>query len=168
MRELFGYACNLWLVRLPILTAVNLKGIVFSESELLYDWRFTVNYFVLVTSPLRFTTSSFFFNWALAVIVSDERMGLSFTIAAGPRQRSHSQVRVPRDSWPHFTASVSRLPQPRGTGFCIYVPLEQSDKFIPPGTGFLFVSSYYSQGWGEGIRTRLHRVWYGLLEYGSV
>jgi hypothetical protein len=26
--------------------------------------------------------------------LSDERTGLSFTIAAGPRQRSHSQVRV--------------------------------------------------------------------------
>jgi hypothetical protein len=30
--------------------------------------------------------------------VSDERMGLSFTIAAGPRQRSHSRVRVTWDS----------------------------------------------------------------------
>jgi hypothetical protein len=30
--------------------------------------------------------------------LSDERTGLPFTIAAGPRQRSHSWVRVPRDS----------------------------------------------------------------------
>jgi hypothetical protein len=29
--------------------------------------------------------------------LSDERTGLLFTIAAGPRQRSHSRVRVPRD-----------------------------------------------------------------------
>jgi hypothetical protein len=29
--------------------------------------------------------------------LSDERTALSFTIAAGPRQRSHSQVRIPRD-----------------------------------------------------------------------
>jgi hypothetical protein len=29
---------------------------------------------------------------------SDERTGLPFTIAAGPRQRSHSRVRVPWDS----------------------------------------------------------------------
>jgi hypothetical protein len=28
----------------------------------------------------------------------DERTGLPFTIAAGPRQRSHSWIRVPRDS----------------------------------------------------------------------
>jgi hypothetical protein len=32
----------------------------------------------------------------------DESMGLSFTIAAGPRQRSHSRVRVPWDSQPYF------------------------------------------------------------------
>jgi hypothetical protein len=31
-----------------------------SESELLYDWRFTANQFVLVTSPLRPTSSVFF------------------------------------------------------------------------------------------------------------
>jgi hypothetical protein len=30
--------------------------------------------------------------------LSDERTGLPFTIAADPRQRSHSWVRVPRDS----------------------------------------------------------------------
>jgi hypothetical protein len=33
-----------------------------SESQLLYDWRFTSNQFVLVTSPLRITTSIFFDN----------------------------------------------------------------------------------------------------------
>jgi hypothetical protein len=37
--------------------------------------------------------------------LSDERTGLSFTIATGPRQRSHSRVQVP-----HFTVSNSRLP----------------------------------------------------------
>jgi hypothetical protein len=40
----------------------------------------------------------------------DERTDLSFTIAAGPLQRSHSRVRVPWDSWPYFTVSDSRLP----------------------------------------------------------
>jgi hypothetical protein len=32
------------------------------ESELLYDWRFTANYFVLATSPLRPTTIIFIFQ----------------------------------------------------------------------------------------------------------
>jgi hypothetical protein len=33
-----------------------------SESELLYDWRFTANQFALATSPLRLTTQNFFFQ----------------------------------------------------------------------------------------------------------
>jgi hypothetical protein len=42
--------------------------------------------------------------------LSDERMGLSFTIAAGPRQRSHSRARVLWDSQPYFTLSDFRFP----------------------------------------------------------
>jgi hypothetical protein len=42
--------------------------------------------------------------------LSDDRAGLSFTTAAGPRQRSHSRVRVPWDSRPYFTVGDSRLP----------------------------------------------------------
>jgi hypothetical protein len=82
-------------------------------------------------------------------------MGLSFTIAAGPRQRSHYWVQVPRGSW-HFTVSDSRLPRPGGPGPRMYIPQEQGGPVIPPGTVFLFVASYDSQGYGGGIRTRLH------------
>jgi hypothetical protein len=42
--------------------------------------------------------------------LSDERTDLSFTIAAGPRQRSYSRARVPWDSRPYFTVSDSSLP----------------------------------------------------------
>jgi hypothetical protein len=42
--------------------------------------------------------------------VSDGRKGLSFTIAFGPRQLSHSRVRVPWDSWSYFSVSHSRFP----------------------------------------------------------
>jgi hypothetical protein len=42
--------------------------------------------------------------------LSDARTGLSFTIAAGSSQRSHSRVRVPWDSRPYFTVSDLRLP----------------------------------------------------------
>jgi hypothetical protein len=38
------------------------------------------------------------------------RTVLSFAIAAGPRQRSLSRVRVPWDLRPYFTASDSRIP----------------------------------------------------------
>jgi hypothetical protein len=41
--------------------------------------------------------------------LSDERMGLLFTTAAGLRQRSHSRVRVPWNSRPYFSVSDSRL-----------------------------------------------------------
>jgi hypothetical protein len=51
-------------------------------------------------------------------------MGLSFTVPADPRQRGHSRVRAPRDSWPYFTISDSRLPQPGGPGLRIYMPQE--------------------------------------------
>jgi hypothetical protein len=72
-------------------------------AELLYDWRFTANQFVLAPSPLTLTAINFLSteplqSHSLCNILSDERMGLSFTIAAGPRQRCHSRVRVPRDS----------------------------------------------------------------------
>jgi hypothetical protein len=42
--------------------------------------------------------------------LSDESTGLSFKVAAGPRQRSYFRVRVPWDSRPYFTVSDSRLP----------------------------------------------------------
>jgi hypothetical protein len=41
--------------------------------------------------------------------LSDERTGLSFTIAAGPSQRSYSRVRAPWDSRPYFVSDL-RLP----------------------------------------------------------
>jgi hypothetical protein len=41
--------------------------------------------------------------------LSDERTHLSFTIAAGPSQRSHSRVRASWGSQPYFTVSDSRL-----------------------------------------------------------
>jgi hypothetical protein len=37
--------------------------------------------------------------------LSDEGMGLSFTIAPGSRQHSHLRIQVPWDSWPYFTVS---------------------------------------------------------------
>jgi hypothetical protein len=70
--------------------------------------------------------------------LSDERTGLPFTFAAGPRQCSHSQVRVQRDSRPYLTVSDSMLPQPGGPGPRIYISQKQGGPVIPPGTGFFF------------------------------
>jgi hypothetical protein len=41
--------------------------------------------------------------------LSDERTGLWFTIAAGPRQSSHFRALVPWHSWSYFTVLDSRL-----------------------------------------------------------
>jgi hypothetical protein len=70
--------------------------------------------------------------------LSDERTGLPFTIAAGARHRSHSQIRFPRDSLPYFTVSDLRLPRPGGPGLHIYISQEQGGPVIPPGTGVPF------------------------------
>jgi hypothetical protein len=63
---------------------------------------------------------------------------VAFTIAASPRQRSHSQIREPRDSLSYFTVSNSRLPKPEGPGPRIYIPQEQGDPVLPPGTWLHF------------------------------
>jgi hypothetical protein len=49
-----------------------------------------------------FITGRQFAGFLMRGALSDERTGLSFTIAAGPRQRSHFRVSVPWDSWPYF------------------------------------------------------------------
>jgi hypothetical protein len=43
-------------------SCTKLHVIMRNSPELLYDWRFTANLLVLVTSPLRLTTSNFIFQ----------------------------------------------------------------------------------------------------------
>jgi hypothetical protein len=62
-----------------------------------------------------------------------------------------------RGNHDHILLSDSRLPQPGGPGPRIYIPQEQCGPFITPGTGFLFVASYDSQGFAGSIRPRLHK-----------
>jgi hypothetical protein len=72
--------------------------------------------------------------------LSDERTGLSITIAVGSCQRSHSRIRVPWDWW----LLLSQIQD------------------------FLFVASYDSQGYGGGIRPRLHTEGSVLLRLSGV
>jgi hypothetical protein len=51
---------------------------------------------------------------------------------------SHSQIRVPRNSWSHFTVSESRLPQPGGPGPRAYIPQGRGGPIIPQDTGLTF------------------------------
>jgi hypothetical protein len=83
-------------------------------------------------------------------------MVLSFIIAAGSRQRRHSQVRVPRNSRPYLTLSDWRLIQPGGPGPRIYIPQEHGSPVISPALSSLSIASYDSQDYGGSIRTRLH------------
>jgi hypothetical protein len=99
----------------PRLHSGLLTYVYLSESDLLYDWQFIANQFVLAPSSLRLTARFFsqLNTWGhspLYNILSEERMGLLFTIAAGPCQRIYSRVRVPWDSRPYFTVSDSGLP----------------------------------------------------------
>jgi hypothetical protein len=55
-------------------------------------------------------------------------------VAAGPYQCSHSWVQSPT----RFLCQILRLPQPGGPGPHIYIPQEQGDPLIPPGTEFPF------------------------------
>jgi hypothetical protein len=72
--------------------------------------------------------------------LSYERMGLSFTIYGGPRQRWHSRVRVPRDSWPYFTVSDLRLPQLGGPGPLFISPRNRVAQLYPQALGSLSVA----------------------------
>jgi hypothetical protein len=76
------------------------------------------------------------------------------TIASGPCQSSHLGSKS-RRTHGHMLLSHLRLPEPGGPGPRIHIPHEQGGPVIPPGTGFLFVASYDSQGYGGGILTRL-------------
>jgi hypothetical protein len=87
--------------------------------------------------------------------LSDERTGLSFTTAAGPRQRSHSRARVPWDSWPHFTLRIE-TPSTWRARYPYLHPQERLTQLYPQALGFLFVASYGSQGYGGCNRPRLH------------
>jgi hypothetical protein len=121
----------------------------YSQSELLYNLRFTANQFVLATSPLRLTTSNFIFQlntcaYSPYVTSSLTRGWMSFTIAVGPRQHSYSPVRVPRDSRPHFTVFRFEIPPtwrarspylyPPGTGWPGYTPRHWVPFSSPPTT----------------------------------
>jgi hypothetical protein len=81
-------------------------------------------------------------------------MGLSFTIAAGPRQCSHSQVRVPRNHI--FLSQIRDFPNLEGQVPVFISPRNRVARLYPQALGSLFIPSYNSQGYGGVIRPRLH------------
>jgi hypothetical protein len=85
-----------------------------SESEFLYDWRFTANQFVLVPSPLRLTTSDF-------NIAPDESMDLSFTVAAGPLMNMLGQLVTAAPNRPCYNISARTAQKTPFLRFCTIV-----------------------------------------------
>jgi hypothetical protein len=78
---------------------------------------------------------------------SNEIMGLSFTIAAGPCQHSH------------FTLSDSRLTKPGWSDSRIYSPSNRVAQLYPQALGSLFIIHFDSQRYGGGIQPHLHAMW---------
>jgi hypothetical protein len=81
-------------------------------------------------------------------------MGISFTIAAGPRQRIHSQVRV-RGTHNHNLLSQIRDSANLEGQVPVFIFLRNKVARLYL-QGSLFVAYYDSQGCGGGIRPRLH------------
>jgi hypothetical protein len=126
-------------------------------SELLYDWRFTANQFVLATSPLRLTTSNLIFQlntYGYSPYVTSFltrgwvcRLQLLLVLASTVILRSescethdHILLSQIRDS-PNLEAQVPVFIFPRNRVARLYHQV----------LGSISVASYDSQGYGGGI-----------------
>jgi hypothetical protein len=111
------------------------------SQELLYDWWFAANEFVLATSPFGITTSIFFrlntCGYSLWVTSSLKRgrvfrLQLLLVLASAVILSSES-----RGIHDHILQSqIRNSPQPGGPGSRIYIPEEYGGPVIAPGTGF--------------------------------
>jgi hypothetical protein len=116
-----------------------------SKSKLCYD-RPSVGQSVLVSRPhLGLTTRFLLLSDSCGLLMwgafYKEIAGLPFTIAAGALQRSHSWVRVPRDSWPYYCPRLETPPTWRARSPYLY----------PPGTGW---PSYIPRHWVNELTTQ--------------
>jgi hypothetical protein len=133
-----------------------------SESELLYDWRFIANQFVLATSPLEHTTSNFIFQlntcgYSPYVTYSLMRWWVcrlqllmvlaSAVILTSDFRGTHDQILLShiRDS-PNLEGQVPVIRSPRKRVVLLQLQALNS----------LFYASYDSRGYGGGIRPHLH------------
>jgi hypothetical protein len=112
------------------------------ESESLYDWHFTANQFVLVTSPLRLTTSNFFqLNTCgyISYVTSSLtrgwvcRLQLLLALPSAVILRSESRILLTqiRDS-PTLVRQVPLFIYPAGTGWPSYTHIHWVSVSSPP------------------------------------
>jgi hypothetical protein len=136
----------------PLWTAAPFQRNYYSESEpqLLYDWRFTANQFVLATSPLRLTTSSFLFqlkNCGYSPYVTSSltrgwvcSLQLLLVLASAVILRSES--RGTPDNILHV--QIRDFPNLEGQDPVIISPRNRVARLYPQALGSLFVASYDS------------------------
>jgi hypothetical protein len=79
--------------------------------------------------------------------LSVERTGLSFTIAPGPRQRSHSRVWVPWNSWPYFIKKSMIM-----TWLVPSLYNLGTDHIEEPASIVGIATGYGLDDWGVGVR----------------
>jgi hypothetical protein len=86
-------------------------------------------------------------------------MGLSFAIAAGPRQLSHPHRSKSRGTHDRTLLSqVQGSPNLEGQVPVFISPRNREAQLYSQALGSLFVASYDSQGYGGDIRTRLNCI----------
>jgi hypothetical protein len=128
--------------------------------ELLYEWRFTANQFVLATSPLRLTTI-FFFNWTLAVspyVTSSLTRGwvcrLQLLLGLASVVILRSEYRGTHD---HILLSqIRNSPEFEGQVIVFISPRNRVAQLHPQALGSIFVASYDSLSYGGNIWPLLH------------
>jgi hypothetical protein len=121
-----------------------------SESELLYDWRFTANQFVLATSPLRLTTNTFIFQlnicgyspYATSSLTRGWvcRLQLLLGLASAVINRSESRGT-------HDNILLSQIRDSPNLEYQVPVfifPRNRVARLYPPALGSIFIVSYDS------------------------
>jgi hypothetical protein len=97
--------------------------------------------------------------------VSDERTGLLFTIAAGPRQRSHSRVRSPGDSYYILLSQIRDSLNLEGQVLVFISPGNKGGPVIPPGIGL--ASAIQSQSYVTTDGQSANLSWCQAPNWGS-
>jgi hypothetical protein len=122
------------------------------ESELLYDWRFTPNQFLLATNTLKVTTSNFIFQMNTCgyspYVTSSLTRGwvcrLQLLLALASAFILMSESRGTQD---HILLSQIRNSCNLQDQVPVFVsPRNRVARFYPQALGSLFVASYDSQG----------------------
>jgi hypothetical protein len=140
---------NIWI--LESLSYKSSQSYVMTDGQSASPW---------CQAPIWDPRPDFYFRLTVAGLLmwstlSLTRTGLSFTIAVGSRQRSHSRVRIPRDSWSSHSLRFETLLTWRARFPHSYPPGTVWPSYTPRHW-VLSVASYDSQDYGGGIRTRLH------------